>query len=756
MSSGSESAAQRRSAWTSIGWKLGLLASLVAWQIMTGSAVLAAEQDESSPGWGNIDADLMVVDCPFSAEARPAAARVVLQIIDGELHKWEEHDLGEGRVCLVQVLPDERLLSISHALDLLERSASWTEQEPSFDAMEILSPDDPGLTVPPAVPPSAPTGPLPEPDGIDTDGPPGWPRGDNDDDGTNPYSFAYMDDVVPEVVIGTDDRVRVVTKTQYPWWVIGYQGHTFSDSSSWRCTGFVVGPQMAMTNGHCVYDSARGGYAASMSLAPAQSQASTGAAVVRPYGNESACHWRTNTQYIDTADVQYDYAAMFFRSSWSLKGISTFMPLVFDVSPTTINTAGYPGTAQGASTFDMWRAFDGTNVQVVDRILRYTADTSGGQSGSPVWLLQGENRRVVTVHSFGNATAGYNGGPRLVSQNRAVIENWLANQAAYCPPLTRTVTATAGTGGTVTPTSRTVNQGSTASFTVTANTGYTRNNAVGGTCPAGGWSGNTYTTGAVTANCAVSFSFTAIVGSGMSIGLFNPATSTFYLRNANSSGPANTVFGFGPPGRGWRPLTGDWNGNGQTTVGLYNPVTSSFYLRNANSGGAAEVSFGFGPAGRGWTPLTGDWNGNGRTTVGLYNPAASTFYLRNANSGGAADVSFSFGPGGRGWLPLTGDWNGNGLTTIGLYNPGTSTFYLRNANSGGAADISFGFGPAGRGWLPLTGDWNGNGQTTIGLFNPMTSTFYLRNANSGGAADVVFGFGPGGAGWAALTGKWLP
>ena len=32
---------------------------------------------------------------------------------------------------------------------------------------------------------------------------------------------------------------------------------------------------------------------------------------------------------------------------------------------------------------------------------------------------------------------------------------------------------------------------------------------VGGSCPAGSWSGNTYTTGAVTQDCAVSFVFKA-------------------------------------------------------------------------------------------------------------------------------------------------------------------------------------------------------------------------------------------------------
>jgi len=70
-----------------------------------------------------------------------------------------------------------------------------------------------------------------------------------------------------------------------------------------------------------------------------------------------------------------------------------------------------------------------------------------------------------------------------------------------------TVTATAGPGGSVSPSSRIVDSGSTASFTVNANSGYAPNETVGGTCPAGSWSGSTYTTEDISGDCSVSFSF---------------------------------------------------------------------------------------------------------------------------------------------------------------------------------------------------------------------------------------------------------
>jgi hypothetical protein len=83
-----------------------------------------------------------------------------------------------------------------------------------------------------------------------------------------------------------------------------------------------------------------------------------------------------------------------------------------------------------------------------------------------------------------------------------------------------------------------------------------------------------------------------------------------------------------------------------------------FYLRNTNNGGNADYQFRFGPAGAGWKPLAGDWKGDGADTIGGYNPANGVFYLRNTNNGGNADYQFQFGPAGAGWLPIAGDWNG--------------------------------------------------------------------------------------------------
>ena len=145
-------------------------------------------------------------------------------------------------------------------------------------------------------------------------------------------------------------------------------------------------------------------------------------------------------------------------------------------------------------------------------------------------------------------------------------------------------------------------------------------------------------------------------------------------------------------------------------MGLYDPTTSTFYLRNTNclqgpnDKGYADTVFAYGPANTDDEPVVGDWNGDGRDSVGLYDPATSTFYLRNTNclqgpnDKGYADIVFNYGPANCGMLPVAGDWDGSGKDGIGLYSQATSTFYLRETtrlqgpSDKGYADATLNYG----------------------------------------------------------------
>jgi hypothetical protein len=189
------------------------------------------------------------------------------------------------------------------------------------------------------------------------------------------------------------------------------------------------------------------------------------------------------------------------------------------------------------------------------------------------------------------------------------------------------------------------------------------------------------------------------------LGVFNPnngqGQSVFYLSNRTDYSYHDTLVTFGLPGD--KPVAGDWDGNGTVTIGVYRPSEYTFYLRNTNTTGPADLTVTF-SAYSGETPVAGDWDGDGVDTVGMHNSANATFYLRNTNTSGPLNVSVGFG--NIGDIPVVGDWDGDGKTTVGSFTGPSATFSLRNTNTTGPADMAFQFGTAGNS-LPVAGNWDG-------------------------------------------------
>src|SRR5262249_36328095 len=67
---------------------------------------------------------------------------------------------------------------------------------------------------------------------------------------------------------------------------------------------------------------------------------------------------------------------------------------------------------------------------------------------------------------------------------------------------------------------------------------------------------------------------------------------------------------------------------GTETIGVYRPSSSTFYLRNTNTSGFADVQVTYGVSGD--VSILGDWDGDGTATIGVYRNGI--FYLRNTNT----------------------------------------------------------------------------------------------------------------------------
>jgi hypothetical protein len=138
-----------------------------------------------------------------------------------------------------------------------------------------------------------------------------------------------------------------------------------------------------------------------------------------------------------------------------------------------------------------------------------------------------------------------------------------------------------------------------------------------------------------------------------------------------------------------------------TTIGVYRPASSTFYLRNSSTAGLADFIISFGQLGD--LPLVSDWNGDGVDTIGVYRPSNRTFYLRNSHTPGPVDITVTFGQ--LGDLPVVGDWDGNGTRTIGVFHLSDQIFHLRNSNAAGPDDLSFRLDESRALDVPVSGRW---------------------------------------------------
>lgn len=317
-----------------------------------------------------------------------AAARTVLQIIDGELHRWREY--GPDRVCIYQQRPYRGWLSADQAQVLQGRSQAWQRSQPGGGAAV-----DVPLT-----------------------------------------RSAPAESATPSAVIGdSDERVRVGLDqlAEHPWRTVGFHRHDYSEQSSFRCTGTLIAPHLVLTNAHCIHRNQFEGRIVASEFAPAQFQAGLDTEVIRPFGSAPAYDFVVNPDWLVNESSPHDYGALML--SRPFEAIDSFMPLVFDdPGHPVIQVAGYPALVhEGTPSHEPWSkaqwhststdAAVGTGAN--DRLILHDADTSGGNSGSPIWRDDDGPARIIGVHCCGSAIAQLNWGPRLRGDNLDIIEGWL-------------------------------------------------------------------------------------------------------------------------------------------------------------------------------------------------------------------------------------------------------------------------------------------------------------------------------------------
>lgn len=154
------------------------------------------------------------------------------------------------------------------------------------------------------------------------------------------------------------------------------------------------------------------------------------------------------------------------------------------------------------------------------------------------------------------------------------------------PITTYTVSTNAGQGGYISPPSRTVNSGQTATFKVTPNSGYTINSVTGSSCSINPIGNNEYVTGAIYSNCTVTATFSIVP-----IVVPDPiVTLTANPTQINSGQPVTLSWTSQNTSYCSAPWTYSTVTNNYTGVTLYPTTTKTYNITCYNTNGKSASS----------------------------------------------------------------------------------------------------------------------------------------------------------------------
>lgn len=235
----------------------------------------------------------------------------------------------------------------------------------------------------------------------------------------------------PENVIGIDNRTMVPDTSTVPWRCICHLEVEYEAGPVGFGTGFTIGPNSVLTAAHVLLDRARKRRARNVRVIPGRNGNTA------PFGFFVTAYdqclipekWKKGTDLeaagADFAVIPFDQSEPNELSSaerlgyFGLKCFSDADRAKADLL--FVNNAGYPYEADKPYGTLWYNA--GRIRKMGDTFIEYMVDTEGGQSGSPVYFYDEENKQryVVAVHTTGDFV---NRGLRITTDIFNQLRQW--------------------------------------------------------------------------------------------------------------------------------------------------------------------------------------------------------------------------------------------------------------------------------------------------------------------------------------------
>ena len=217
-----------------------------------------------------------------------------------------------------------------------------------------------------------------------------------------PVGVEIATPTMPNTVIPPDERIQITNVNAYPYCAIVYLELTFGSVTAVG-SGFMVGPNVVLTAGLCVYDGSYG-WATSIKVKAGGNNSSFSSVTVNSTSIHSVAGW------VNQGLADYDYGIITLPTNlgYSTGTFSIADSTNYIMNNRTVNVYGYPGD-KAAGT--LWYAI-GTVLDSTQARIWYNTDTAGGQSGGPVSFLEAYTT-AVGIHTRGTDTYNRNSATRI-------------------------------------------------------------------------------------------------------------------------------------------------------------------------------------------------------------------------------------------------------------------------------------------------------------------------------------------------------
>lgn len=210
----------------------------------------------------------------------------------------------------------------------------------------------------------------------------------------------------------------------YPWVIHGMVESVFPTIGTYRGTGTLISNNCFITAAHCLFR--KGIFASSVSFY-------LGIHEKVPLATTKAKSFFVHPKYLDDENFGYDIGIVKINDDLGKLYGSASLVATYDIHALhkmRVNVTGYPGSKKfneillGRPSYDLY-TMEGPIQSVNDHKFFYDIDTSGGQSGSGVWVKsKSDIVECIGVHATGSKVDG-NGAIRINEENGATLDKWL-------------------------------------------------------------------------------------------------------------------------------------------------------------------------------------------------------------------------------------------------------------------------------------------------------------------------------------------